>query len=621
MYVMKNSYLIKLSIFLFGLFVSPLLAQEDCQVLIWSDEFNINGAPDPQNWTYDLGAGEGGWGNREIQFYRNVSENVRVEDGNLVINAIKNNAGQWTSARVKSQGRQSFQYGRVEFRAKLPIGSGTWPALWLLGDNITQVGWPSCGEIDVMEHVGKDPGKIHGSLHSPSSFGNTQNTGSTNINTFASEFHLYSVDWTPQSMTFKVDDIAYYVYAPNPKNNENWPFDQPFFLIMNIAMGGNFGSDPQYESGDLRNGVDPNLSFAEMLVDYVRVYQALTEAPEISGDSIVDPNATGLQYSVPVQGGSFNWMVPEGATITAGQGTNTITVDWGEAEGDVSVVIGGDCGTFNSVLGVKTKLTPIGPSIVFDNFEDGDFSRWTPAPGDGNSFELTEENGELRIVYDITNPGRNPNLVFDLGQPVDLTTLSQLEITARTNNTSGTVIMRADLFDAKGVETNGSPVFRLEPIIDDGNYHTYSYNFKGDWESSSPNAGALVDSTAVQGFKLYINYGFFGSAGRDTIWLDLVEMVNPLATDVEDLLEDVSLNVYPNPVKNEINIQLEGTSMAFDHEFRIDLFSIEGKRILSDKIKAGSINKVINVSNLNSGLYLIRLSQGKAFTTRKILIE
>lgn len=618
---MKQINLIQLGALLLVLLGSPLVAQEDCRVLIWSDEFEVSGAPDPQTWTFDLGTGDGGWGNRETQVYRDGSENVRVENGNLVINAIKNNAGQWTSARVKSQGRQNFQYGRIEFRAQLPAGSGTWPALWLLGENFSQVGWPRCGEIDVMEHVGKDPGKIHGSLHSPSSFGNTQNTGTTNLPTFSSEFHVYSVDWTPQSITFQVDGTAYYVYAPNPKNDDNWPFDQPFFLIMNIAMGGNFGSDPQYETGGSRNGVDPNLNFAEMLVDYVRVYQALTEAPAISGDSIVESNATGLQYSVPVLGGSFNWSVPEGATITAGQGTNAITVDWGDAEGDVKVVTGGDCGTFTSVLKVRKKLTPIGPSIVFDDFEDGDYSRWTPVPGEGNTFELTEENGELRVIYDISSPGQNPNLLFDLGQPVDLTTLSQLEITARTNNTSGTVIMRADLIDAVGVETNASPVFRLEPIVDDGNHHTYRYNFKGDWESSFPNAGAFSDSTAIQGLRLYINYGFFGSAGADTIWLDKVEMINPLTTNIESLPEGARLNIYPNPAKDRILIQMEGTYEPFERTLRIDLFSIQGKNVRSDIIKQGTISKEINVSGLTPGLYLLRISEGKNGTTRKILIE
>ncbi len=619
---MKNRYILIIGAAI--LFSSSyfLHAQEECRVLIWSDEFNNAGAPNNQNWTYDLGNGDGGWGNREVQFYTNNSENVRVEDGNLVINAIKNNGGQWTSARIKSQGLQSFQYGRLEFRAKLPVGSGTWPALWLLGESFSQVGWPACGEIDVMEHVGKEPGKIHGSLHTTSSSGNTQNTGSTIISTFGTEYHIYSVDWTPQSITFKVDDITYYVYAPNPKDADNWPFNDKFFFIMNIAMGGNFGSDPQYETGGARNGIDPNLDFAEMLVDYVRVYQELTEAPPITGDSIVESFAKGLKYSVPIEGGSFNWSVPEGATITEGQGTSSITVDWGDTAGEVSVIIGGDCGIFNTSLSVQKKLTPIGPSIVFDNFEDGDFSRWTSEAGNGNSFELSEENGELRIIYNVSDPGQNPRLVFDLGQPVDVTTLSQMEITAKTNNTSGTVNMRLDLIDATGIETNATPVFKLEPLVDNGEYHTYTFNFKGNYGSSSPNAGAFADSTAIQGFKLFIDYGFFGSPGLDTIWLDLVEMLNPLATNTNELLNGGRINIFPNPARDVVNILIDGPMELKGNNWQLDLFNIQGKRMLTERLNNGVMRKELDVSILEPGLYLLKVSnETNQFVTKKLLIE
>lgn len=598
-----------------------LQAQSECKVLVWSDEFEKAGAPDPQNWTYDIGIGEGGWGNREIQSYTKNAENVRVENGRLVINAIKNNAGQWSSARVKSQGRQSFEFGTIEFRAKLPAGSGTWPALWLLGENITQVGWPSCGEIDVMEHVGKTPGKIHGSLHSPSSFGNTQNTATTTVSDFDTEFHVYSVDWTPESITFRVDGIAYYTYAPNPKNSDNWPFEGPFFLIMNIAMGGNFGSDPQYETGGQRNGVDPDLEFAEMLVDYVRVYQGLTEAPPIAGDTLIEPFASGVEYSVPVSGGTFNWSVPDDATLVTGQGTNTITVNWGETPGTIGVEIGGDCGTFTSSVFVKQKITPIGPSLILDDFEDGDRSRWEAFPGQGNGFELLEENGELRIIYNVSEPGQNPYLRFDIGQPVDLTSLSRMEITARTNNTSGTVNMRADLFDASGIETNASPVFRLEPVVDNGMHHTYSYNFMGEWGSSFPNAGAFADSTAVQGFKLYINYGFFGSAGTDTVWLDLVEMVNPLTSTFFHKWEEGQLiKVFPNPASDRVFINTEDLSNPLE-ALEIELFSQDARGVLREKIKNGEFQKELDLSGLTPGLYFLRIGNGQRWTSRKIRVE
>lgn len=240
--------------------------------LIWADEFNGTGAPDADKWTYDIGHGSGGWGNNEVQYYTDEEKNVRIEGGNLTINALKED-GEWTSARIKTQGLHNFQHVTVKVRAKLPQGSGTWPAIWMLGSNITEVGWPASGEIDIMEHVGKEPGMVHSSLHTPSSYGNTQNTSQKEVREFHDAFHVYEVEWTSESIIFKIDDESFYTYSPSDKNLETWPFNDEFFIIMNIAMGGNWGSDPQYETGGMKNGIDPNLNEARMIVDYVRVYK------------------------------------------------------------------------------------------------------------------------------------------------------------------------------------------------------------------------------------------------------------------------------------------------------------------------------------------------------------
>ncbi len=232
--------------------------------MVWSDEFDTNGAPDAANWGYDLGTGSNGWGNQESQHYTDRSENVVVEDGMLKITARREafSGSQFTSARIKSQDKFEFAYGKVEVRAKLPEGGGTWPAIWMLGANFDQVGWPACGEIDIMEHVGNDQNRIHGSLHTPSSFGATVNTGSTVVENVSSEFHVYSVEWTAEAITFFVDDQAYYSYSPETKNSDTWPFDNDFFLILNVAIGGTFGGN-----------IDGNFSASTMEVDYVRVYQ------------------------------------------------------------------------------------------------------------------------------------------------------------------------------------------------------------------------------------------------------------------------------------------------------------------------------------------------------------
>jgi beta-glucanase (GH16 family) len=253
--------------FLFG--ICNLLAPEpkDKLKLVWSDEFNIDGKPDSLSWVYDIGHGMDGWGNHEMQSYTNSSENVFVKDGKLFIHAIKKN-GEWTSARLKTHGKKSWTYGKFVFRAKLPTGTGTWPALWMLGDNISSVGWPACGEIDVMEHVGRNPAIVQSALHTPSSHGETINKNSKKVATYDSEFHNYEVLWTKDRIEFFIDGDSYYTYNPSVKDNNTWPYDSPFFLLVNIAIGGGFGGE-----------VDPALDYAKMEVDYIRVYAIETLRP------------------------------------------------------------------------------------------------------------------------------------------------------------------------------------------------------------------------------------------------------------------------------------------------------------------------------------------------------
>ena len=232
---------------------------ENFDTLVWSDEFDVPGAPNPANWSYNLGA-NGGWGNNELQNYTNSLENAVVENGLLKIILKKQNldGSAYTSARLVSENKYEFKYGKVEFRAKLPVGAGTWPALWLLGQNYATTPWPACGEIDVMEHVGNQQNTIHGTLHYPERFGGNAFSGSTTIATASTEFHKYSVTWSASSIKFYVDEVLFHSY-PNVASS---PFNADFFIIMNVAMGGNFGG-----------AVDPNFVESAMEVDYVRVYR------------------------------------------------------------------------------------------------------------------------------------------------------------------------------------------------------------------------------------------------------------------------------------------------------------------------------------------------------------
>lgn len=228
--------------------------------LIWSDEFNVDGAPDPTNWTYDIGTGNNGWGNAESQYYTDRTDNVTIAGGVLKITAKAESfsGSNYTSARIKSQNLFEFTYGRVEVRAKLPTGGGTWPAIWMLGADFDTVGWPATGEIDIMEHVGNQQNTVFSSLHFPNNSGGNAVTQNTVINDVSTAFHNYSVEWSSTEIKFYVDDQLFHTFA----NSSAVPFNKDFFFILNVAMGGNFGGT-----------IDPAFIESSMEIDYIRVYQ------------------------------------------------------------------------------------------------------------------------------------------------------------------------------------------------------------------------------------------------------------------------------------------------------------------------------------------------------------
>jgi beta-glucanase (GH16 family) len=237
--------------------------------LVWSDEFNGNAGvlPDPTKWSFDIGTGQDGWGNQELQFYTNRPENVSLDgQGNLVITARAESFSgrQFTSARIKTQGLFQQAYGRFEARIKNPYGPGLWPAFWMLGSNIETVGWPQAGEIDIMEMRGQDPTVISGSLHGPGYSGGNPVSGSYALKNgrYDADFYVYAVEWFPDRIDFFVDDYLYNRIRPRDVKGE-WVFDHPFFMIINLAVGGSYVGFP-----------NPNTPFPQkMVIDYVRVYK------------------------------------------------------------------------------------------------------------------------------------------------------------------------------------------------------------------------------------------------------------------------------------------------------------------------------------------------------------
>lgn len=244
----------------------------EARTLVWSDEFEESGAPDSARWGFDLGDGcpaNCGWGNNELQYYTKDPENVRVEKGFLVLEAHQDSVGGkgFTSAKIVSRGKGDWRYGRLEIKAKLPRGKGTWPAIWMLPTDWKYGGWPASGEIDIMEHVGYDPGVIHGTIHTESynHIKQTQKEGKITVTDAQDTFHVYTVDWYKDKMDFYVDDSLYHTVSRDPTDDyKGWPFDERFYLILNIAVGGNWGG---------AQGIDPAIWPQRMEVDYVRIYQ------------------------------------------------------------------------------------------------------------------------------------------------------------------------------------------------------------------------------------------------------------------------------------------------------------------------------------------------------------
>jgi beta-glucanase (GH16 family) len=234
--------------------------------LVWSDEFNYTGLPDATKWGYDVGGN--GWGNNELQYYtQNELKNARVANGILTVTALKEltNGKEYSSARLITKEKMDFLYGKIEIKAKLPAGRGSWPALWMLSSK-SPFTWPNDGEIDIMEHVGYDFGRIHGSVHTQS-FNHiigTQKTANTLVPDCATAFHIYAMEWTSTKITVSIDGTPFFTFANDGLGYNSWPFTNKMHLLINIAVGGNWGGV---------QGVDDTIFPIKMEVDYVRVYQ------------------------------------------------------------------------------------------------------------------------------------------------------------------------------------------------------------------------------------------------------------------------------------------------------------------------------------------------------------
>lgn len=568
------------------------------QVMVWNDEFSYSGLPDAAKWGYDVGGS--GWGNNELQYYtENRLENARVENGNLVVEARKENYGgmEYTSARLVTRQKGDWLYGRMEAYAKLPSGRGTWPAIWMLPTNWAYGSWPKSGEIDIMEYVGYDPGVVHGSIHTEAynHVLGTQITSTINVPTAETAYHLYAVEWSPEKIDIYVDNTKYFTFANEHTDYTTWPFDKAFHLLLNIAVGGNWGG---------AQGVDPNIWPQRMYVDYVRVYQSLSaEQIFITGPDYVAPNQTGVSFTIPnIVNASFTWTIPSDATIVSGQGTNSIVVNWGEQAGEVSVQITHPQAGGTYTHNVKTTTVPTGDRFSLVNFKNDGTEGWSGMPTGPNTINLNLQDSLLRVDYNITDPSAFPFFTYTFPNPVDMSSLTVLNVWMKTWNYSSSVVLRADLFDRDNRLTDVSPVFKFFPVEPGGQFHVYSFDFKNKWGSNTPDYGQVVNQQQINGVKFYINYGIYGKVAADSLWIsDLAISSRPLsAVDIQEKSEIIS--VYPNPCKNFVYIFFENHSGS---AVKVSILNIEGKLI--NQFEVTENPSCVYTNNLPSGVYIVKV--------------
>ncbi len=264
-FVIKLNNMVRIAIFIsLGLILGVSCSnQETDKKLVWSDEFDYNGPPDPSKWGYEIGYIR----NHEMQYYTDDPDNVTVRDGKCYITARLEGPDSVTSASINTMKKQDFLYGRIEVRAKIPSALGSWPAIWMLGTNHDSVRWPACGEIDIMEHVGFEPDLVHAHVHTKAynHLNGDQRGKSISVTDPWTDFHLYAIDWTKEKIDFFYDDSLYFTYQNDGQDDaDTWPFSKPQYLLLNLAYGGSWGAV---------KGVDTTRLPLEFVIDYVRYYK------------------------------------------------------------------------------------------------------------------------------------------------------------------------------------------------------------------------------------------------------------------------------------------------------------------------------------------------------------
>lgn len=564
----------KKSIF-FALFLSLFMTSQssNAQVdvvyndLVWSDEFDSNGAVNSTKWHHQTQLPNGGsWFNGEVQHYTNLISNSFINNGVLNIVAKKENytnqgvTKQYTSARLNS--KFAFLYGRVDIRAKIPTNQGTWPALWMLGKNVNEdggffdnqfgnTGWPACGEIDIMEHgitQSQPAGYVQSAIHTPSSFGNTVNHGGTIASNLGNDFHVYSMNWSPFQITFLLDGVAFYTYNPAVKNANTWPFDAEQYLLLNIAMGGVAGNIPS------------NFTQATMEIDYVRVYQNTlvdSEAPtnftasvgEVTSSTIelllnAEDNSENVVYSIDYDGQNITTANPSGEekSVIIPNLMPSTTYNFSVSASDVT----GNAYINNPILLSATTTAVTGCSGTDTEAQQGNFSI-------GYNYAFETIGNDVKITFELLDTDKVGVVAFLWRQ----TPFTEYQMT----NVSGNV---------------------------------YTYTITGQ----------TIGSTISYAVK-------FAYAGGLSVTRYFSYVVGDDCSLTVDSSQDLDLFTFVNPVSDYMYLN---PNVSID---KVEIHNLQGKLVLV----SSTPNDSINIKNLSKGMYLVSVYQENKKSVKKMIVK
>lgn len=535
--------------------------------LVWSDEFDVNGAVNPTKWHHQtqLIAGNS-WANGEVQHYTNQLANSFVNGGFLNIVAKKEPytdqgvTKQYTSARLNS--KFAFKYGRVDVRAKLPIEAGTWPAIWMLGKNVNEIGgffnssygttsWPTCGEIDIMEHgitSWQPAGYIQSALHTPSSFGNTINHGGTIANNLGTDYHIYSMNWSPFQITFLLDDVPFYTYNPAVKTPSNWPFDLEQYLLLNIAMGGIAGN------------ISPSYTQSSMVIDYVRVYQNIvvdTQIPTNFTATVgnITSSSVELLLNANDDSGTIVYDVAYGSLTNSSAGTSGVqkslvisglspntNYTFSVAASDVT----GNDAVNNSIVLNATTLDVTGCSGTDTVAQQGSFSI-------GYNYAFETIGTDVKITFEMLDTDKVGVVAYLWKQsPFTETPMTNVSGNIFTHTITGQTIGATINYAVKFAYANGLSVTEYFPYVVGNNcaLGQVDYNEFTDFTFTNP-ARDFIQITSKYKIDKVEMYSIIGNKVLDT-------QVNTNTIDVSNVAEGIYiLTIYSGNQKSNKKIVIQ----------------------------------------------------------------